>query len=123
MSKLKKFQKAFDVNKRKQLEIVDENGELVEVMYYKPLTIQEKVRARELLPAKDRDNNNMWALRLLCMKAQDAAGNPLFDAGEMAELKRTVPSDILDRMVLAIVGQSTEVEDELLSEDDRKSDS
>ncbi len=123
MSKLKKFQKAFDVNKRKQLEIVDENGELVEVMYYKPLTIQEKVRARELLPAKDRDNNNMWALRLLCMKAQDAAGDPLFDAGEMAELKRTVPSDILDRMVLAIVGQSTEVEDELLSEDDRKSDS
>ncbi len=123
MSKLKKFQKAFDVNKRKQLEIVDENGELVEVMYYKPLTIQEKVRARELLPAKDRDNNNMWALRLLCMKAQDEAGDPLFDAGEMAELKRTVPSDILDRMVLAIVGQSTEVEDELLSEDDRKSDS
>lgn len=68
--------------------------------YSAPLTMAERERAQKMPGG---DDTNGFALNLLVTKAQDDAGQRLFAAGEIAELKNDVLDADLQAMMLAII--------------------
>jgi hypothetical protein len=67
-----------------------------------PLTMAERERAQKMPGGEDA---NGFALNLLVTKATDEAGQRLFQAGEIAELKNEVLNDDLEAMMLAVISQ------------------
>ena len=68
--------------------------------YAAPLTMSERERAQKMPGG---DDANGFALNLLITKAMDDAGQRLFAAGEIAELKNEVLDSDLQGMMLAII--------------------
>lgn len=75
------------------------NGEVFE-FYAAPLTMAERERAQKMPGG---DDPNGFALNLLVTKAVDDAGQRLFQAGEIAELKNEVMDADLQALMLAII--------------------
>lgn len=75
--------------------------------YCAPLTMAERERAQKMPGG---DDANGFALNLLITKAVDDAGQRLFQAGEMAELKNEVLDSDLQAMMLAIITNPEEPE-------------
>jgi hypothetical protein len=61
------------------------------------------------------DDPNGFALNLLVTKATDDAGQRLFQAGEIAELKNDVLDSDLQAMMLAIITNPEEAETDMKS--------
>ena len=68
--------------------------------YATALTMAERERAQKMPGG---DDANGFALNLLITKAVDEAGQRLFQAGEIAELKNEVLDADLQGMMLAII--------------------
>jgi hypothetical protein len=68
--------------------------------YATALTMAERERAQKM---PNGDDPNGFALNLLVTKAIDEAGQRLFQAGEIAELKNEVLDADLQAMMLAII--------------------
>lgn len=75
--------------------------------YCAPLTMAERERAQKMPGG---DDANGFALNLLVTKAIDDAGQRLFQAGEIAELKNDVLDADLQAMMLAIITNPEEPE-------------
>ena len=75
------------------------NGDELE-FYSAPLTMAERERAQKM---PNGDDPNGFALNLLVTKAVDEAGQRLFQAGEIAELKNEVMDADLQALMLAII--------------------
>lgn len=75
------------------------NGDTFE-FYATALTMAERERAQKMPGG---DDPNGFALNLLVTKASDDAGQRLFQAGEIAELKNDVLDSDLQAMMLAII--------------------
>ena len=74
--------------------------------YMKPLTIAEKNRA-----TKDsrKDDSLDFALHLLCLKAMDENGPPQYNAAaDLPIMRARIESALLDKLMLAILGQDEE---------------
>lgn len=76
--------------------------------YSAPLTMAERERAQKMPGG---DDTNGFALNLLVTKAVDDAGQRLFTAGEIAELKNEVMDADLQGMMLAIITNPEESEE------------
>jgi hypothetical protein len=76
------------------------------------LTMAERERAQKM-PGGDEPNG--FALNLLVTKAMDDAGQRLFQAGEIAELKNEVLDADLQAMMLAIITNPEEQEVDMKS--------
>ena len=76
--------------------------------YAAPLTMAERDRAQKMPGG---DDANGFALNLLVTKAVDEAGQRLFQAGEIAELKNDVLDADLQAMMLAIITNPEEQQD------------
>lgn len=76
-----------------------ENGDELD-FYVTPLTAAEREKAQR--NAKS-DSANDYALQLLILKAKDDVGSPLFRPGEADILKREVPDEILQQMILKVL--------------------
>jgi hypothetical protein len=75
--------------------------------YATPLTMAERERAQKMPGG---DDANGFALNLLITKAVDDAGQRLFQAGEIAELKNEVLDSDLQAMMLAIITSPEDTE-------------
>jgi hypothetical protein len=80
--------------------------------YSAPLTMSERERAQKMPGG---DDPNGFALNLLVTKAVDDAGQRLFVAGEIAELKNEVMDADLQQLMLAIITNPEEVEVDMKS--------
>lgn len=80
--------------------------------YSAPLTMSERERAQKMPGG---DDPNGFALNLLVTKAVDDAGQRLFAAGEIAELKTEVMDADLQQLMLAIITNPEEVEVDMKS--------
>jgi len=79
--------------------VVLSNGEEFE-FYCAPLTMAEREKAQKNAGS---DEATAFALQLVISKAQDEAGQPLFKAGEIAELKNEVRDEDLQKIMLAVI--------------------
>ena len=83
------------------------NGDAFE-FYAAPLTMAERERAQKMPGG---DDVNGFALNLLVTKAVDDAGQRLFQAGEISELKNEVMDADLQALMLAIITNPEEEKD------------
>ena len=72
-----------------------------------PLTLAQRARAQK---SAGSDDAMAFALQLLVMVAKDESGQPLFVAGDMAELRNALPSALVDEILLTLLKQDEEEE-------------
>lgn len=78
--------------------------------YCSPLTMAEREKAQKDAGSEEA---TAFALQLLIQKAKDENGQPLFRAGEIAELKNEVRDADLQSLMLAVItGDKTPTEEE-----------
>jgi hypothetical protein len=110
MSALARLKKAANLSPIKRV-VTLSNGDTFE-FYATALTMAERERAQKM-PGGDEANG--FALNLLVTKATDDAGQRLFQAGEVAELKNEVLDSDLQAMMLAIITNPEEAETDMKS--------
>jgi len=77
--------------------------------YCTPLTMAEREKAQKDAGSEEA---TAFALQLLIQKAKDENGQPLFRAGEMAELKNEVRDSDLQALMLAVITGDKNVDEE-----------
>jgi len=77
--------------------------------YCTPLTMAERERAQKNAGS---DDATAFALQLLVQKAKDENGQPLFRAGEVAELKNEVRDEDLQTLMVAVITNNADVSEE-----------
>lgn len=77
--------------------------------YCTPLTMAERERAQKNAGS---DDANAFALQLLVQKAKDENGQPLFRAGEVAELKNEVRDADLQTLMVAVITNDADISEE-----------
>lgn len=103
LSALARLKKAANLTPIKRVVTLG-NGDTFE-FYATPLTMAERERAQKMPGG---DDPNGFALNLLVTKAADSAGQRLFQAGEIAELKNEVKDADLQALMLAIISDPEE---------------
>lgn len=68
--------------------------------WMRPLTLAQRAKAQKLAGS---DDATAFALQLLVMVAKDENAQPLFAAGEIAELKNAIPAKVVDDLMLAMM--------------------
>jgi hypothetical protein len=106
MRALEKLKKAVSMKAaRKVVELPD--GSEFE-FFMTPLTLAERSRAQK--SAKNDDGTD-FALHLLIQKAKNGNNQPLFAAGEIADLRNTLPASVVESILLQLVQESDEEEE------------
>lgn len=89
------------------------NGEVFE-FWMTPLTLAERARAQKQAKSDDATD---FAMQLLISKAKDSNGQPMFVAGELADLRNKLPSWLVDALLLKLLQQDEPKDDEEEEED------
>ena len=76
--------------------------------YMTPLTLAQRKRAQKQAKSDDATD---FALQLLINVARDENQAPLFTAGDLAVLRNSLPANLVDSLMLVILG-ATEEDDE-----------
>ena len=58
---------------------------------------------------------------MLVSKAKDSNGRPLFNVGEIAELRNALPASVVEALMLQLIGEPEEDEEELDLKSERRS--
>ena len=74
-----------------------------------PLTLAERTRAQKQAKSDDATD---FALQLLVSKAKDENSRPLFNVGEIAELRNALPASVVEALMLQLIGEVEEEEEE-----------
>ena len=74
-----------------------------------PLTLAERTRAQKQAKSDDATD---FALQLLISKAKNENGVPLFNVGEIAELRNALPASVVEALMLQLIGVDEEEEEE-----------
>ena len=74
-----------------------------------PLTLAERSRAQK--QAKSDDSTD-FALQLLVSKAKDENGRPMFNQGEIADLRNLLPASVVESLMLELIGEPEPGEEE-----------
>ena len=102
MRALDRLKKAANLQPVKKVVLLSDGTEFE--FYRTPLTMAERERAQ-----KNSDgDNDVFALQLLILKAQDENGQRLFQAGEMAELRHEVRDADLQKLMIAVISEDQE---------------
>lgn len=91
---------------RRAVELPD--GEEFE-FWMTPLTLAERARAQKQAKSDDATD---FALQLLVSKAKDENGVPLFSIGEIADLRNALPANVVEALMLELIGDKSLEEDE-----------
>ena len=75
-----------------------------------PLTLAERSRAQK--QAKS-DNATDFALQLLVAKAMNEDGQPLFNAGDLAELRNALPASVVEALMLQLLAEDQGEDEDL----------
>jgi len=73
-----------------------------------PLTLAERNRAQKQAKTDDATD---FALQLLVSKAKDSNGMPLFNQGEIADLRNTLPASVVEALMLQLINELEEEEE------------
>lgn len=76
------------------------NGDEFE-FWHRPMTMAERDRARKMGGSSDPQD---WMLPLLVLKCLDETGAPMFQAGQIDELKNDVRDTDLQKIILEMIG-------------------
>jgi hypothetical protein len=108
MSKaLDKLKKAVSMKpQRRSIELP--NGDDFE-WYMTPLTLAERTRAQKQAKSDDATD---FALQLLVTKAKDQNGAPLFNQGDLADLRNMLPASLVESMMLQLIAEEQQEEEE-----------
>ena len=90
------------------------NGEVFE-FWMTPLTLAERTRAQKQAKSDDATD---FAMQLLISKAKDSNGQPMFVAGELADLRNKLPSWLVDALLLKLLQQDEAKDDAEEEEED-----
>ena len=77
--------------------------------YMTPLTLAQRKRAQKQAKSDDATD---FALQLLINVARDENQAPLFTAGDLAVLRNSLPANLVDALMLVILGANEEEEEE-----------
>ena len=75
-----------------------------------PLTLAERTRAQKQAKSDDATD---FALQLLVSKARDENSRPLFNVGELAELRNELPASVVEALMLQLIGEVEQEEEEV----------
>lgn len=75
-----------------------------------PLTLAERARAQKQARTDDATD---FALQLLLTKAKDENGMPLFNQGELADLRNQLPATVVEPLMLQLISEPEEEEEEV----------
>ena len=73
-----------------------------------PLTLAERSKAQKQAKSDDATD---FALQLLVSKAKDENSVPLFNPGEISELRNALPASVVEALMLQMIGEQEEDED------------
>ena len=73
-----------------------------------PLTLAERTRAQKQAKSDDATD---FALQLLVSKAKDSSSRPLFNVGEISDLRNALPASVVEALMLQLIGEPEEEED------------
>lgn len=90
---------------RRSIELPD--GEEFE-FYMTPLTLAERGKAQKQAKTDDATD---FAMQLLVSKAKDQNGMPLFNQGEIAELRNDFPASLVEALMLQLINEPEEEEE------------
>ena len=76
-----------------------------------PLTLSERTRAQKQAKSEDATD---FALQLLVTKARDKNGSPMFNQGEISELRNELPASVVEAILLQLITEPEEEGDENL---------
>ena len=68
-----------------------------------PLTLAERTKAQKQAKSDDATD---FALQLLVSKARDENARPLFNVGELAELRNELPASVVEALMLQLIGEA-----------------
>ena len=109
MSKaLDKLKKAVSMKPQRRVTELPDGSELE--WFMTPLTLAERTRAQKQAKTDDATD---FALQLLVSKAKDANGVPLFNQGEIADLRNMLPASLVESLMLQLVAEEQQEEDDL----------
>jgi hypothetical protein len=74
-----------------------------------PVTLAERARAQK---QAGNDDAVSFALQLLVAKATDQNGQKLFNAGDIAELRNTLPASVVEALMLTLLQDAEAPEEE-----------
>jgi hypothetical protein len=77
--------------------------------YMTPLTLAQRKRAKKQAKTDDATD---FALQLLINVARDENQAPLFMAGDLAELRNALPAELVDQLMLSIMGVTEDEEED-----------
>lgn len=75
-----------------------------------PLTIAERKKAQK--QAKSDDTTD-FALQLLVFKAKNENGAPMFNQGDIADMRNSLPANLVESLLLLLIGEEEEEEEEM----------
>lgn len=101
-----RLRKAANFEPIRQTVTLDDGDEFE--FFVKPLVAAEREQAQ-----KNSKGTNDFAMQLLCMKAENENGEKLFRPGDIAALKREVPDEILQKMILCVLRPNGDEDDNL----------
>lgn len=101
-----RLRKAANFEPIRQTVTLDDGDEFE--FFVKPLVAAEREQAQ-----KNSKGTNDFAMQLLCMKAENENGEKLFKPGDIAALKREVPDEILQKMILCVLRPNGDEDDNL----------
>ena len=77
--------------------------------YMTPLTLAQRKRAQKQAKSDDATD---FALQLLINVARDENQAPLFTAGDLADMRNSLPANLVDALMLEILGANEDEEEE-----------
>lgn len=78
--------------------------------YMTPLTLAERAKAQKQARSDDATD---FALQLLVSKAKDENGMPLFNQGEIADLRNVLPADVVESLMMKLIsGEEAEEQED-----------
>jgi hypothetical protein len=98
---------AFDLNQRRKFEIHNAAGEVVLVLYFKPITRADRKKAQSLAGT---DQALDISTQMLCQMAELEDGTKAFAAADAAKLQRQLPESVLNDLELFLFGVNDDAE-------------
>lgn len=93
--------------KRKAVELPD--GSEFE-FWMTPLTLAQRAKAQKNARTDDPTD---FALQLLVEKARNENNTPLFNPGEISELRNALPASVVEALMMKLIGEDDEQEEEV----------
>ena len=104
---LDRLKKAVNMKPQRRSVELPDGGEFE--FYMTPMTLAERARAQKQSKSDDATD---FALQLLVSKARDENGVPLFNQGEIADMRNALPASVLEALMLCLIGESDEEDDD-----------